>query len=44
MPIVDVWGLYYNGDKGFQRVAVGERDEYLIENALLFNSFQAIKK
>lgn len=35
------WKLYYNGEEGFQSVAVGKDNNYSIENPILFNLFHA---
>lgn len=37
------WVLIYNGDEGFQQVAVGDGEEYSVGNELLFNKFLNIK-
>ncbi len=41
--IVDNWILLYNGEEGFQQVAMGSNYEYRIENEILFNKFLEIK-
>jgi len=42
--LADSWSLIYNGDKGFQQVAIGEgqEQEYSIENPELFKKFKNI--
>jgi len=42
--IADSWILLYNGEEGFQQVAIGNQDEYSIENPILFNQFKSISK
>jgi len=42
--LADSWSLIYNGDKGFQQVAIGLKKEYSIENPELFNKFKSISK
>ncbi|MEZ4958098.1 MAG: zeta toxin family protein [Saprospiraceae bacterium] len=37
--LADNWILIYNGDEGFQQVAVGDMEEYRIENTFLFQLF-----
>lgn len=37
------WMLYYNGNEGFQQVAIGNLQGYSVENALLFNLFKSVK-
>jgi len=37
--ISDRWFLYYNGESGFQRAAVGQGQEQSIDNPLLLNNF-----
>ncbi len=39
-PLSDDWVLYYNGNEGFQKIAIGEKENYIIENQNLFNLFQ----
>jgi len=39
----DFWVLLYNGEENYQQVAVGLRDNFSIENAVLFNYFKSIK-
>ncbi len=41
--IADEWIMFYNGDEGFQQVALGNRLEYNIENPILFNIFKTNK-
>jgi predicted ABC-type ATPase len=41
--LADNWILLYNGEEGFQQVAIGNEDEYSIENQILFNTFLEIK-
>lgn len=38
MSLADFWFLLYNGDEGFQEVAVG-KDDYIIINDILFELF-----
>ena len=38
--IANEWIMFYNGDEGFQQVALGNRSEYNIENPILFNIFE----
>jgi len=38
------WKLYYNGEVGFQQVALGKNKEYSVENPSLFETFNSIKK
>ena len=33
------WLLLYNGDEGFQQVAIGNKDKYAVENEFLFDKF-----
>ena len=33
------WKLFYNGEEGFQQVAIGKDENYSIENQILFNLF-----
>lgn len=40
----DNWILLYNGEEGFQQVAIGNKEEYSIENVILFNLFKSIKQ
>jgi len=40
--ISNKWMLLYNGEEGFQQVAIGIDGEYNIENDLLFNKFLKI--
>lgn len=42
--ISDSWMLLYNGDENYQQVAVGSTNSYSVENEVLFNQFQIIKK
>ena len=37
--IADNWTLLYNGEEGFQQVAMGNSIDYRIENLILFNKF-----
>lgn len=37
------WILLYNGDENYQQVAIGEGDEYSVENVVLFSLFNSIK-
>lgn len=38
------WMLLYNGDENYQQVAIGSSENYSVENEVLFNHFQTIKK
>ena len=40
--MADKWILLYNGEDGFQQVAIGVDNEYSVENELLFNKFREI--
>ena len=40
--IVDSWLLLYNGEDGFQQVAIGNKEEYSVENPMLFNLFNSL--
>ena len=40
--LADSWSLIYNGDKGFQQVAIGLKEEYSVENPELFDKFKKI--
>ena len=42
--LADNWHLFYNGEEGFQQVAIGKNEEYSIENPVLFNQFNNIKE
>jgi len=42
--ICDKWYLLYNSEEGFMRVAIGERNEFEIENPLLFELFKTNMK
>lgn len=33
------WKLYYNGEEGFQTVAIGKESNFSVENPILFNLF-----
>lgn len=37
--MADDWKLIYNGSEGFQQVAIGNKEEFSIENQTLFNLF-----
>lgn len=37
--LADNWNLIYNGDEGFQQVALGDTKEYRIENDFLLKMF-----
>ena len=37
--LAENWNLIYNGDEGFQQVALGDLEEYRIENSFLFQLF-----
>ena len=41
--LADNWTLFYNGEEGFQRVAIGESKEYSIENPIIFKIFNSTK-
>ena len=41
-PLSNSWILMYNGDEGFQQVALGENELYSVENEFLFDKFQKI--
>lgn len=41
--IANDWIILYNGEDGFQQVAIGSFEEYSIENPILFNLFDSIK-
>ena len=43
IKISDEWILLYNGSEGFQQVAIGNSEEYSIENLILFKKFKLIK-
>jgi len=36
------WLLLYNGDEGFQQVAIGNKEKYSVENEFLFDKFLKI--
>lgn len=38
------WVIFYNGAGGFQQVALGKEDEYVIEHSTLFKKFESIKE
>lgn len=42
--IADDWKLYYNGEEGFQQVALGKYKVYSVENISLFEKFKSIQK
>jgi len=42
--LADNWSLVYNGEKGFQQVAIGFNEEYSIENPELFDKFKSISR
>jgi len=42
--LADSWSLIYNGEKGFQQVAIGFEQKYSIENPELFTKFKNISK
>lgn len=42
ISIADNWLLLYNGEKGFQQVAIGNHQFYSINNLALFNIFKSI--
>ena len=39
--LTDNWKLYYNGENGFQLVAIGKNENYSVENQILFNLFNS---
>jgi len=39
--LADEWILFYNGEEGFQRVAVGEDNNFNVVNKVLFSLFHA---
>lgn len=41
-PLANNWILTYNGDEGFQQVALGDNGKYAVENEFLFDKFQKI--
>jgi len=41
--LVDEWHLLYNGEESFQQVAVGNKEEFNVENEMLFIKFQEIE-
>ncbi len=41
--LVDEWHLLYNGEDSFQQVAIGDKEEFSIENEILFKKFQEIR-
>jgi len=43
ISIADDWILLYNGEKGFQQIAIGNHQDYSIDNPTLFNVFKSIK-
>lgn len=42
--LANSWILLQNGINGFQSVAIGQEDDYSIENELLFKLFKSIEK
>ena len=40
--LCDEWNLIYNGDEGLQLAAHGDNSEFVIENRILLNLFEAI--
>jgi len=44
MGLADNWSMIYNGEKGFQLVAMGFEEKYNIENPELFTKFKNTSK
>lgn len=44
VQLSDSWILLYNGEQGFQPVAIGESKEINVSNKILFNKFKSISK
>ncbi|MEM1322508.1 MAG: AAA family ATPase [Bacteroidota bacterium] len=42
IKLANDWILLYNGEEGFQHVALGKKQEYSIENHILFSQFVSI--
>jgi len=42
--LVNEWTLFYNGEEGFQKVAIGDIKEYKIINKFLFDLFHENSK
>ncbi|NJN77045.1 MAG: hypothetical protein HC803_00900 [Saprospiraceae bacterium] len=42
--LANSWTLLYNGNEGFQQVAIGEENELSIENKFLFDLFHQNKE
>ena len=38
----DEWLIYFNGLQEVQRIALGNQDDYLVENEILFEKFLAL--